>query len=205
MIQSDPAGDPVRFRDDSGYADAVTLDLADPLAAFRERFATPDPDVIYLDGNSLGRAPARAPNRMEKVVRDQWADRLIRFWDEGWWDLQLRLGDLLAPVIGAGPGEVMISDSTSINLFKLAFAAVQSRPGRRYIVTDDLNFPTDLYVLESVARLFDGVEVVVVESDGIHGPVDHLAAHIGEETALVALSHTVFKSGYTYDIQEMTT
>ena len=139
------------------------------------------------------------------VVVDQWGDRLIRSWNEGWWDLQLTLGDLLAPIIGARPGEVIISDSTSVNLFKLAAAAVTAAPDRHTIVTDDLNFPTDIYVLEGVARRFgEGTRLVVVESDGINGPLDALAEAVDDDTALVALSHTAFKSGYTYDMGSVT-
>lgn len=197
MNRDDPSDDP-------GREEAVELDRVDLLAGFRSRFAFPDPELVYLDGNSLSRAPIDASDRMKSVVDGQWADRLIRSWNDGWWELHLRLGDMIAPVVGAGPGEVMVSDSTSVNLFKLAFAAMKSRPGRHRIVTDDLNFPTDVYVLESVARLFAGTEVVVVESDGIHGPLDQLAGLVDEDTALLALSHTVFKSGFTYDMAGMT-
>lgn len=187
----------------SGYAVAEVLDAADPLAHFRERFISTDPDLVYLDGNSLGRLPERAIKIVDDTVRRQWGDRLIRSWNEGWWELQLELGDRLAPILGAGPGEVIISDSTSVNLFKLAAAAVTARKGRSKIVTDDLNFPTDVYVLEGVARLLD-VELQIVGSEGVNGPVAALSEAVDEETALVSLSHTTFKSGYTYDLDEMT-
>jgi len=190
---------------EAGYEAAVAADAADPLADFRARYVFTDPDLIYLDGNSLGRLPSRAKGLIDDVVNNQWGDRLIRSWNEGWWDLQLQLGDLMAPLIGAAPGEVVISDSTSVNLFKLATAAVRARPGRHAIVTDDLNFPSDVYVLAGIASLLgDRYQLVVVESDGIHGPVDALAQAIDSDTALVSLSLTAFKSGFTYDLTEMT-
>ncbi len=190
---------------DAGYEEATARDAADPLADFRSRFVSDDPNLIYLDGNSLGRLPRKAIRLIDEVVEGQWGDRLIRSWNEGWWDLQLELGDLMAPLIGAAPGDVIISDSTSVNLFKLAMAAVQSRPGRHTIVTDDLNFPSDVYVLGGIARMLgDQYRLVVIESDGVHGPLDALADSIDSDTALVSLSHTSFKSGYTYDLGVMT-
>jgi kynureninase len=190
---------------EDGYDEALAADAGDPLAEFRYRFVFTEPDLIYLDGNSLGRMPLTARRLVDVAVEAEWGDRLIRSWNEGWWDLQLKLGDLLAPLIGASAGEVIISDSTSVNLFKLAAAAVRARPGRRTIVTDDLNFPSDVYVLDGIAGLLgDEYRLVVVESDGIHGPVDALAAAIDSDTALVSLSHTSFKSGYTYDMAAVT-
>jgi kynureninase len=185
----------------AGYQEALAADAADPLAEFRYRFVFTEPDLIYLDGNSLGRMPLTARGTIDVAVEAEWGDRLIRSWNEGWWDLQLRLGDLLAPLVGSKPGEVIISDSTSVNLFKLAAAAVKARPGRHTIVTDDLNFPSDIYVLDGVSKLLGSeYRLVVVESDGIHGPVEALAGAIDSDTALVSLSSTSFKSGYTYDI-----
>lgn len=191
------------FPGEAGYNEATALDESDPLAQFRDRYSFSDEHLIYLDGNSLGRLPAEASLNIESVVHEQWGDRLIRSWNEGWWDLQVRLGDKLAPLLGAVDGEVIISDSTTVNLYKLALAAMRARPeGRNRIVTDDLNFPTDVYVLEGIADQH-GLDLVVVESDGIHGPLDGLAAAIDEKTALVSLSHTAFKSGYTYDIADV--
>jgi kynureninase len=188
-----------------GYDKAIELDESDPLAGFRDRYVITDPDLIYLDGNSLGRLPKETAPIIGDVAERQWGDRLIRAWNEGWWDLHVRLGGMLAPLVGALPGEVIISDSTSGNLFKLAHAAVAARPGRHKIVTDDLNFPTDLYVLDGVARLFGGKHrVEIVASDGVHGPVEALQQSIDRDTALVSLSHTTFKSGYTYDLAAVT-
>ncbi|MFZ0015148.1 MAG: aminotransferase class V-fold PLP-dependent enzyme [Acidimicrobiia bacterium] len=187
-----------------GYQEAIALDREDPLANHRDRYARGDSSLIYLDGNSLGRLPQAAIPVIEDVTERQWGDRLIRSWNEGWWELQVRLGDKLAPLVGAGPGEVILSDSTSVNLYKLAMGAMGAADeGRSHIVTDDLNFPSDVYILESVARSHGG-DLQVVASDGVEGPVGELNQAIGERTALVSLSHTAFKSGYTYDMTEIT-
>ena len=192
------------FPDADGYQEALNLDVEDTLAGHRTGYVSSDPDLIYLDGNSLGRLLAGTAEGVNEVVTQEWGDRLIRAWNDRWWDLQLDLGDKLAPLLGAGPGEVIISDSTSVNLYKLARAAVDAAaPDRDRIVTDDLNFPSDLYILESVAAE-TGRSLQIVRSDGIHGPVDGLAEAIGEHTALVSLSHTVFQSGYTYDLAAIT-
>lgn len=192
------------YPSESGYEEAKDLDEADPLAHFRQRYVHAEPDLIYLDGNSLGRLPKAARDTMGDVTNRQWGERLIRSWNEGWWELQLRLGDKLAPIVGARPGEVIISDSTSVNLYKLALAAVLAAPDNRArILTDDLNFPTDVYILDGIARQH-GLELEVVPSDGTNGPIDALGDAIDETTALVSLSHTTFKSGYTYDMGEVT-
>jgi kynureninase len=192
------------FPDAPGYDEALTLDRADPLRDHRERYVQADPELIYLDCNSLGRLPIDTIQTVENAVRDQWGGRLIRAWNDGWWDLQIKLGDKLAPLLGARPGEVIISDSTSINLYKLALAAVNAAPGSRdKIITDDLNFPSDVYILESLAKL-SGKKIEVVRSDGVNGPIEGLTNVIDERTALVSLSHTVFQSGYTYDLAEVT-
>jgi len=187
------------YTDAGGYDCAVQLDAEDPLAEYRSRFTIGAEDLIYLDGNSLGRQPAESANVVKQIFAHTWPERLIRSWNEGWWDLQLQLGDLLAPVVGAGKGEVMISDSTSVNLYKLAGAAVRARPGRTRIVTDDLNFPSDVYVLDGIAKAQD-LELVIVDSDGVSGPVDGIAREVDDRTALVALSHTAYMTGYTYDM-----
>lgn len=186
-----------------GYDEAVELDRLDRLARFRERYVFTDPDLIYLDGNSLGRLPTRAGEIARRVVQHEWGDRLIRSWNEGWWDLQQTLGDRLSPLVGAAPGEVIISDSTSVNLFKLATAALEARPGRLKVVTDDMNFPTDIYVLQGVAEAH-GARVEIVPSQSSGDPLALLEDAIDETTALVSLSHTAFKSGYLYDLQAVT-
>jgi kynureninase len=183
---------------------ARALDAADPLSAFRERFVIADPALIYLDGNSLGRLPRATAGRLATVVEEEWGERLVRGWGEGWFEAPQRIGGKLAGLLGATADEVVLADSTSVNLFKLALAALLARPERRVVVTDDLNFPSDLYVLESAARLAGGAVRVVPSADGIHGPVEALAAALDGDTALLSLSHTVFKSGYTYDMAALT-
>ena len=185
---------------------ARSLDRQDELATFRSRFVAEDPDLIYLDGNSLGRLPQATVALLRDAVERQWGDRLIRSWNEGWIEAPMRIGNKVAQLVGARPGEVTIADSSTINLFKLALAAMQAQPGRHKIVTDDLNFPSDLYALQGICRLLGpAYHVEVVPStNGIHGPVEGLAAAIDADTALVTLSHTVFKSAYTYDMAAIT-
>lgn len=181
------------------------LDARDAIN-YRNRFEITDPELIYLDGNSLGRMP-KAVRPLLNEVAAKWGDRLIRGWNEGWWlDLQTRIGDKIARLVGASSGEVIIADSTSVNLFKLAVAALQLQPGRKKIVTDDLNFPSDLYVLQGVCKLMgsDYTLEIVPSPDGIHGPLEGLEKAIDADTALVTLSHTVFKSGYTYPMDVVT-
>lgn len=185
----------------NSYVKARRLDAGDPLTAFRDRFVITDPDLIYLDGNSLGRLPQATTGRLDDVIHREWGERLVRGWNEGWFEAPNRIGGKLAGLLGAQPDEVILADSTSINLFKLSLAALLAQPERNKIVTDDLNFPSDLYILHGVIALVPGRRLEVVPSpDGIHGPVEALAEAIDEETALVMLSHTVFKTGYTYDM-----
>lgn len=192
------------FSPDFAYAQA--LDAADPLAHYRRRFVFPDPDLIYLDGNSLGRLPADSPGRARHLVEHTWGDRLIRSWNEGWFDLPERIGAKIARLIGADPDEVIVADSTSVNLFKLAAAALRHQAGRTRILTDDLNFPSDVYVLQGVVDLLGRRHrlEIVPSPDGIHGPAAALAAALDEQTALLTLTQTVFKSSYTYDMAALT-
>jgi len=130
---------------------AEELDAADPLAGFRDRFARDDPALIYLDGNSLGPLPLATRARIAEVVGQEWGAELVRAWNR-WIALPGQVGDLLGEhLIGAAPGQVAVCDSTTVNLYKLAWAALDARPGRDVIVTDDDNFPTDRYVLEGIA------------------------------------------------------
>jgi kynureninase len=180
-------------------AHAERLDAADPLASFRDRFVVDDPDTIYLDGNSLGRLPLATRERLRAMV-DQWGSELVSAWHE-WIDMPERAGDLLAAeVLGARPGEVIVADSTTVNLFKLASAVLETRPGT--VVTDRGNFPTDRYVLEGVARRH-GRELRLVESDPLHGPQpDDVEAACSEgDVALVSLSHVAYRSGALADME----
>ncbi len=185
-------------------AEARALDARDPLARFREEFVRAEEGLLYLDGNSLGRLPKRAALAVERTVRHEWGLRLVRGWNEGWVDAPRRFGDALARLLGARPGEVLVSDSTSVNLFKLAVAALKARPGRRTIVTDDLNFPSDRYVLDGVARLLGARVATVPARDGVSVEAEDLAAAIGDDTALVSLSLVAYKSGFLHDLAGVT-
>jgi len=189
-----------------GLEQALALDAADPLRHFRQRFAFDDSELIYLDGNSLGRLPLASVALARTLVEEQWGARLIRSWNEGWFDLPARIGGKLAVLLGAHADEVVIADSTSVNLFKLAVAALRHQRGRTRILTDDLNFPSDLYVLQGAVDLLGGAHrlEVIPSPDSVHGPVDALLAQLDDDVALVVLSHTVFKSGYVYDMAAIT-
>ena len=132
---------------------AQGLDREDELASFRSQFFKPDDDMIYMDGNSLGRLPIETIQNMERLVKEEWGTRLIRSWGEKWFTSSTKVGDKLAKLIGASEGEVVISDSTTVNLFKLTMAALEMRPTSKKIVTDVFNFPTDLYVLQGCNHL----------------------------------------------------
>ena len=191
---------------DALLEEARSLDSGDPLARFRDEFVIDEEGPLYLDGNSLGRLPKRTAALVERTVRAEWGSRLVRGWNEGWVDAPRRVGDKLARVLGAGPGEVAVSDATSVNLFKLAVAALRARPGRRTIVTDALNFPSDLYVLGGAADLLGaGRRVAVVPArDGLTVDATDLDASITEDTALVSLSHVAYKSGFLHDMEAVT-
>ena len=192
---------------ESASLDPAPLDAADPLAPFRARFVIADPALIYLDGNSLGRLPAATAERLARVVGDEWGGELIRGWDH-WLGEPQRVGDRLAEVaLGAHEGEVIVSDSTSVNFYKLALAALEARPGRRVLVTDRPNFPTDRYVLEGLARARD-LEIAWVDPDEIEGPQPAdveaaLADHPGD-VALVTLSHVNYRSAAIADMAAIT-
>jgi len=186
--------------------EARSLDRVDPLARFRDEFVFAEEGPLYLDGNSLGRLPTSTAPAVERTVRAEWGSRLVRGWNEGWVDVPRRLGDKLARVLGASPGEVAVSDATSVNLFKLAVAALRARPGRKTIVTDALNFPSDRYVLGGAADLLGaGRRVVVVPArDGTAVDVADLDGAITEDTALVSLSHVAYRSGFLHDMEAVT-
>ncbi|MFI5121020.1 MAG: kynureninase [Thermoanaerobaculia bacterium] len=186
--------------------EARSRDRDDPLARFRDEFVFDEGGPLYLDGNSLGRLPKRTVPSVERTVRAEWGARLVRGWNEGWMDAPRRVGDKLARVLGASPGEVAVSDATSVNLFKLAVAALRARPGRKTIVTDALNFPSDLYVLSGAADLLGGERrvAVVTARDGIAKDTADLDAAITEDTALVSLSHVAYRSGFLHDMAAVT-
>ncbi len=191
-----------RFPADRSHAE--DLDAADPLAGFRDRLERDDAGLIYLDGNSLGPLPRATRARIAEVVGDEWGAGLVRSWNR-WIGLPLEVGDLIgAHLIGAGPGQVAVCDSTTVNLYKLAWAALDARPGRSVIVTDDDNFPTDRYVLEGIAAQ-RGCELRMIHTDIDQGiGEDALRAAVGERTALVSLSHVAYRSGALADMAVLT-
>ncbi len=184
---------------------AQECDAADPLSPFRQRFVQPaGQPLIYLDGNSLGMLPLATAERIANVVPREWGPGLIRSWDH-WVDLPARAGDLLGRhLLGAAPGQVVVSDSTTVNLNKLARAALAARAGRPVIVTDDDNFPTDRYVLAGVAAERGGqVRLITTELDGGLA-TDAVRAAVDGQTALVCLSHVAYRSGAVADMAEIT-
>lgn len=189
---------------DRSYADQ--LDAADDLAGMQQAFVNLEPDMIYLDGNSLGRLPRAAVDLADDLVRRQWGERLIRGWNEGWFELPERIGAKIARLVGAAPDEVIVADSTSVNLFKLVVAALRAQRGRMRIISDDLNFPSDLYILQGAVDLLgSGHEIALAYSaDGIHGPVETILSLLDHNTALLTLSHVTFKSGFLYDMKALT-
>ncbi len=179
-------------------AHAEALDATDELAALRQRFLLPE-GVIYLDGNSLGPLPRSVPERLATVVAKEWGEGLVTSWNRhGWIDAPLRVGDAIAPLIGARAGEVVVADSVSVNLFKLLAAALALRPGRSVILTERENFPTDLYVAQGLVDLLGGrARLHVVERE-------HLAAALDEQVAVLALSHVDFRTGEMHDLAALT-
>jgi len=180
-------------------------DHHDPLAAYRARFVGADQPLVYFDGNSLGRPLRVTGPRLAAFVEEEWGDRLIRGWDERWFDLPRILGDALGRVVlGAAPGQVVVGDSTTVLLYKLMRAAVAARPGRTEIVLDRDNFPTDRYLADGVAREC-GLELRWIDVDLDAGvTADRLAAVVGERTALVVLSHVAYRSAWLADLPGLT-
>jgi kynureninase len=211
---------------------AIQLDSQDKLASFREAFVIPDPSLVYFDGNSLGAMPKAAQEKSRQIVDEQWGVDLIRGWNKGWWDAPSRIGDKIGRIIGAAAGQTLVGDTVSLNLFKLATSALTYQPNRTRIITDTFNFPSDLYILQGINNLlspspsgrgargegtpspslgegrgggskYEIIRIGASDND-ITPDLAALEAAINENTALVTLSHVVFKSGYMYDMQRIT-
>ena len=185
-------------------ADCLARDAADPLASLRERFDLP-PGVIYLDGNSLGARPRAALARAQQVVAQEWGVGLIKSWNTaGWFDMPKRLGDRLAPLIGARAGEVAVTDTTSLILFKaLAAALLLQAQGetshRRTIVTERSNFPTDIYMAEGLTNWLErGYRVRLVDS------IEEIPAAVDGDCAVLMLTHVNYRTGYQHDMAALT-
>ncbi|WP_342113774.1 kynureninase [Pseudoduganella sp. OTU4001] len=180
-------------------SDCLARDAADALAPLREQFDLPA-GVIYLDGNSLGARPKAALTRATEVIAKEWGKDLITSWNSaGWFEMPKRLGDKLAPLLGAQAGEVVVTDTTSINLFKALAAAIHDQakaaPGRKVILTERSNFPTDIYMAQGLASWLDrGYEVRLVDSP------EQLPAAITADTAVVMLTHVNYRTGYQHDM-----
>ncbi len=185
---------------------AEELDAQDELAGFREQFVITEPDLIYLDGNSLGRLPKETVPYLQQAVEQAWGERLIRLWNDGWVQTPTELGARIARLIGAQPEEVLVTEGTSSNLFKLAVAALRSRPSRDGIVSDVFNFPSDLYVFQGIIDLFGGRHHLdlVPSRDQISIDLEDLQAALGAHTALLSLTHVAFKSAFMYDMAQVT-
>lgn len=183
------------------YERAKELDAADQLAGVRGDFVIGDGDGVYLDGNSLGALPANVPGRVEDVVRRQWGELRIRSWSEsGWWTAPERIGDVIAPLVGAGEGQVVVGDSTSVNVFKALVGAVRlaggPEAGRDEILVDAATFPTDGYIAASAARM-TGCSVRAVEPGEVPGA-------LSSRTAAVLLNHVDYRSGRLHDLPGLT-
>jgi len=177
-------------------AEAEKLDAIDELARVRSQFVLDG--VVYLDGNSLGALPVGVPGRVEDVVRRQWGELRIRSWDEsGWWTAPERIGDRIAPLVGAAAGQIVVGDSTSVNVFKALVAAVRmAGEGRDEIVVDATTFPTDGYIAESAARM-TGCTLRPVAPAEVPGA-------LGERTAAVLLNHVDYRTGRLHDLPALT-
>ena len=183
-------------------SDCVRMDHRDPIASLRDQFNLP-PNLIYLDGNSLGAQPKAAVTRANQVIQNEWGNDLIRSWNSaGWFDLPSRLGNLLSPLIGARANEIVISDSTSINLFKALAAALQiqqkKNPKKKTIVSERNNFPTDLYIVQGITEWLDlDFELILVDNP------DQLKWAINKDTAVVLLTQVNYRTGAMHDMQQI--
>jgi len=173
------------------------LDNADPLRDYRRKFSLPS-DVIYLDGNSLGALPAATAPRLEEVVRQEWGMGLIRSWNtHDWIGASRRVGDKIATLIGAQPGEVVVADSTSVSIFKLLMAAIAARPGRKVILSEAGNFPTDLYVAQGITAFLPQISVRAVEPGQMQDAIN-------DDVVAVLLTHVHYKTADKYDMAAIT-
>ncbi|MCW5941719.1 MAG: kynureninase [Fimbriimonadaceae bacterium] len=181
---------------------ARRLDAADPLASFRTRFLLPE-GLTYLDGNSLGPLTISGRDALAAAT-ERWSRRLIGGWNEDWIAMASRVAARLAPLLGALEEEVLIGSDTSTNLFRLAHAAAEIAPDRTDIVTDDLNFPSDRYVLEGIAKGLGRRVQVVRSTDGIHADEGAIMGEITDRTSFVCLSMVAYRTGYLYDVPTIT-
>lgn len=179
-------------------SDLQEMDCQDPLSTFRQRFLLPK-NVLYMNGNSLGPLTIDAKQRMSKVIEDEWGTQLIRGWNKsGWYELPARIGGKISTLIGARPNEVVLCDSTSVNLFKAVSAALSLNPSRRKIITEAGNFPTDLYILDGISRTSSGHPTIDIR------PREEIFEAIDVETAVVVLTHVHYVSGEIFPMKALT-
>lgn len=188
------------------YQKALELDKKDELARFKDAFVS-EPDTIYLDGNSLGKLPKKTIEQTNNLIANQWGKGLIRSWNEHWIDLPQKTAAKIAQIVGAQPDEIFVGDSTSLNLYKLAFATLSLNQSKKKIISDNLNFPTDLYILQGlIEQQFKDHFLNIIESkDGITVDEKQFEEAIDNDTALIVLSHVVFKSAFMYNMVQINT
>jgi len=188
---------------------ALELDRNDPLAHFKSQFVVSDPEMCYLDGNSLGRLPKATVTAINSFMVDEWGPEVVTGWGH-WVDEAQPTGDLLgAAALGAGPGQVLVCDTTSINFYQLCLAAINARPGRKTIITDAANFPTDRYILDGIAKQL-GLNLVIINNEdsaiAAHERIttEVLAPYLTDDVALVTLEVIQYRSGARTDIKSIT-
>jgi kynureninase len=188
---------------------ALDLDARDPLARFRSQFVISDPNICYLDGNSLGRLPLATVEAVNAFMKDEWGPEVVTGWGH-WVDEAQPTGDLIGrATLGVAAGQVLACDTTSVNFYQLALAAIHARPGRKTIITDAANFPTDRYILDGIAKQF-GLKLVIIDNESA-GKAEHeritpeiLAPYLNEDVALVTLEVIQYRSGARNDIKSLT-
>ena len=188
---------------------ALDLDKNDPLAQFKSKFVISDPAMCYLDGNSLGRLPHATVVAVNDFLTQEWGQEVVTGWSH-WVDEAQPVGDLIGEsTLGAAKGQVLACDTTSVNFYQLCMAAIKARPGRKTIITDTANFPTDRYILEGIAKQF-GMNLVLIDNESA-GPIKHeritaeiLAPYLNEDVALVTLEVIQYRSGARTDIKSIT-
>ena len=188
---------------------ALDLDARDPLARFRSQFVISDPNICYLDGNSLGRLPLSTIDAVNAFLSDEWGPEVVTGWGH-WVDEAQPTGDLIGrATLGAAAGQVLACDTTSVNFYQLALAAIHARPGRKTIITDAAHFPTDRYILDGIAKQF-GLKLIIIDNESA-GSAEHeritaeiLAPYLNEDVALVTLEVIQYRSGARNDIKSLT-
>lgn len=188
---------------------AIDLDLADPLAKYKSQFVISDPDLCYLDGNSLGRLPKKTIESISNFLTKEWGPQVVTGWSH-WVDEAQPTGDLLGEAaLGAAPGQVLVCDTTSVNFYQLCLAAIKARPDRKTIITDRANFPTDRYILEGIAKQFD-LKLLVIDNEdpriATHEQIttEVLAPYLNDDVALVTLEIIQYRSGARSDVKAIT-